>query len=177
MQLQFKRCTLSDIDRLLEIAKTTFVDAFEKDNDPVDFKAYIDSTFTEKNIQDQLKTPASTFYFVFMDDELVGYFKLNEHDAQTDIKTKESIELERIYVLQDFQGKQIGKLMLQKAIKLAAEKRKEYIWLGVWEKNFDAIRFYQKHNFKKFATHPYFIGKDEQTDWLMRHELINFQSD
>jgi ribosomal protein S18 acetylase RimI-like enzyme len=79
--------------------------------------------------------------------------------------------------LQDFQGQRIGKQMLQKAIALAAEKSKKYIWLGVWEHNEDAIRFYQKYGFEKFATHPYFVGKDEQTDWLLRFDLINFQSD
>lgn len=106
-----------------------------------------------------------------MNGQLVGYFKLNEHDAQTDIKTEESLELERIYVVKEFQGMQIGRLMLQKAIELAVEKGKRYIWLGVWEKNFNAIRFYQKYNFKKFATHSYFIGNDEQMDWLLRLEL------
>ena len=171
MKLHFRECTLSDLERLIEISKTTFVAAFEKDNDPVDFKAYIDIAFAKETTLDQLKNPNSDFYFVFMDEQLVGYFKLNVDNAQTDIKTEEAIELERIYVLQEYQGKQIGKMMLQKALRIASEKHKEYIWLGVWEKNVDAIRFYQKHNFKKFATHPYFIGKDKQTDWLMKYQL------
>lgn len=171
MQLHFQKCALSDLERLVEISKTTFVAAFEKDNDPADFKAYIRIAFGKKNILTQLKNLGSTFYFVFKDEELVGYFKLNEQDAQTDIKTEVAIELERIYVLQEFQGKQIGKLMLQKAIKLATEKGKEYIWLGVWEKNIAAIRFYEKLGFSKFDTHLYYIGKDKQTDWLMRYEI------
>lgn len=177
MQLNFQKCELADLEQLISIAKKTFINAFEKDNDPEDFKAYVNMAFEKENILSQLKNHDSAFYFVFMEQQLVGYFKLNVNEAQTNIKKQESIELERIYVLQEFQGRQIGKLTLQKAIALAAEKSKKHIWLGVWEHNFDAIRFYQKHGFKKFATHPYFVGEDEQTDWLLRFDLINFQSD
>lgn len=171
MPLRFQKCTFFDLEQLIEISRKTFVDSFEKDNDPEDFKNYVDSAFEKNNINRQLKNSNSFFYFVFEDEQLVGYFKLNVSDAQTDIKSEESIELERIYVLQKFQGRQMGKQMLQEAVKLAIHQNKTYVWLGVWEKNTDAIRFYQKHNFVKFDTHPYFIGKDKQTDWLLRFEL------
>ena len=171
MALLFKKCTNSDLDKLVEISRKTFVEAFEKDNDPEDFSTYIDKAFEKSNIEEQLLNPNSIFYFVYFDELLVGYFKLNENAAQTDIKSKESIELERIYVLEEFQGNRIGAQTLQEATKLASQKRKNFIWLGVWQKNEDAIRFYQKHGFIKFDTHPYYIGKDKQTDWLMRFEL------
>ncbi|MFS4492826.1 GNAT family N-acetyltransferase [Maribacter sp. 2308TA10-17] len=171
MPLRFQKCALTHLDQLIEISKTTFVNAFEKDNNPEDFETYIDAAFDKSTIKEQLVNPNSSFYFAIKDEALAGYFKLNAGDAQTDIKSEEAIELERIYVLQEFQGKQIGKMMLQKAIEIAGEKHKRYIWLGVWEENTDAIRFYQRHNFTKFATHPYFIGKDKQTDWLMRFEI------
>ena len=171
MQLQFKRCALSDLDQLIAISKKTFVDAFEKNNEPEDFKAYIDVAFAKENVFKQLAKKDSAFYFVFKKEQLVGYFKLNVDNAQTAIKSEEAIELERIYVLEKFQGQQIGKFMLYKAINLAVEENKTYIWLGVWEHNIDAIRFYEKLGFSKFDTHPYFIGKDEQTDWMMRFEL------
>jgi ribosomal protein S18 acetylase RimI-like enzyme len=175
MELQFKKCEKKDIEELLYISRKTFIDAFEKDNDPEDFKTYIDFAFDEMKIKSELENPNSSFYFSFLDEALVGYFKLNENDAQTDIKNKNNVELERIYVLNDFQGRKIGQKLLRHAVKLGAEKGKEYIWLGVWEKNVDAIRFYQKHGFAKFGTHPYYIGNDKQTDWLMRYDLSNFQ--
>ncbi len=174
MQLEIKRCSLSDLDQLIAISKKTFVDAFEKDNEPEDFKVYIDVAFDKQNMLHQLQHKGSAFYFVFKDDQLVGYFKLNVDNAQTDIKSAEAIELERIYVLKKFQGQQIGKFMLYEAIRLASEQSKTYIWLGVWEHNTDAFRFYEKLGFLKFDTHPYYIGKDEQTDWLLRLYLTNF---
>lgn len=171
MQLHFQKCIFSDLNTLVHISKKTFVNAFEEVNDPDDFKAYIDFAFEKSNLAKQLNNSNSSFYFVFENEQLVGYFKLNKNDAQTDIKTSESIELERIYVLEEFQGQQIGKYMLQEVIRLCSDLSKKYIWLGVWQKNTDAIRFYEKYGFSKFNTHPYYIGKDKQTDWLMRLDL------
>ena len=103
---------------------------------------------------------------------LVGYFKLNTKEAQTESLGSTSVEIERIYVLEEYQGKQIGKHMLFKIIEMAKEKQMRFIWLGVWQMNTSAIRFYERHSFVKFDTHPYYIGNDKQTDWLMRLDLI-----
>ncbi len=172
-----KKCTLSDAPQLLQLARRTFVEAFEKDNDPEDFRAYINEAFAKNNIEKQLHDSDSTFYLVYRKEVLVGYFKLNQNGSQTDIKSEDSIELERIYVLKDFQGNQIGEQMLWKAQKIGCKKVKNFLWLGVWQKNKGAIRFYEKHGFVKFGTHPYYIGNDKQTDWLMRFDLVNFRQD
>ena len=176
MKLRFQECRFSDVEQLVEISRKTFVDSFEKDNEPEDFKNYIDAAFERNTIASQLNNKKSFFYFVFKSEDLVGYFKLNTGDAQTDIKSEDAIELERIYVLDEFQGQQIGQRMLQEAFKLASQQNKNYIWLGVWERNRAAIRFYQKHGFSKFDTHPYYIGRDKQIDWLMRFDLSNFKT-
>lgn len=177
MSIAFQKCTLSDLDELIKISRKTFVDAFEKHNAPEDFETYIDKAFAKTNLQKQLELRDSTFYFVLQDGVLAGYFKLNEHAAQTDLKLSEALELERIYVLGEFQGNRIGEHVIREVVRLASEKGKAFIWLGVWQKNTDAVRFYERHGFVKFGTHPYFIGNDEQTDWLMRYDLITFPAD
>ena len=61
--------------------------------------------------------------------------------------------------------------MLDKTISLARKEQVEFLWLGVWEENKKAIRFYKRYGFIKFGTHPYYIGADKQTDWLMKYSL------
>ena len=56
--------------------------------------------------------------------------------------------------------------MMDEAIKLANEKNKNKIWLGVWEKNMNAIAFYKKAGFEKTGSHSFFMGKEEQIDLL-----------
>ena len=168
MKLSFRVCNIEDLDELVQISRVTFVDAFEKENNPEDFSNYLVKAFSIEKIKSELLDTNIQFYFTYLNDSLVGYFKLNEGEAQTESFKEDTLELERIYVLQHFQGKQIGKAMLYKAIAIAKAKKASFLWLGVWEKNKEAIKFYERYGFKKFMTHPYLIGKDIQTDWLMK---------
>ena len=171
MDLSFKKCTLVDLDTLVEISRSTFITSFEKVNNPNDFKTYITSAFSKEKIKSELLNLNSTFNFVYLDDKLVGYFKLNEKDAQNEQFENASIELERIYVKVAFQGRGIGKEMLFKVIEIAKSKDVVFLWLGVWEHNDAAIRFYERYDFKKFSTHPYYLGNDKQTDWILKFDL------
>ena len=172
MELNYKVCKLTDLEQLIELSKSTFKEAFEKAaprllepiyNIQVKIpEDYMGKVMTNKDIQ---------FFFVYDKKNVVAYFKLNIGNAQTDVKLNESMELERIYVLPQYQGAGLGEYILSKVKKMALQQHKTMLWLGVWEKNDRAIRFYQRQGFEKFATHPYFIGQDEQTDWLMRFEL------
>ena len=171
MELNFRQCKDNDIDQLLAISKSTFINAFEKDNKPDDFNTYIGIAFNEKVLLSQLRNPDSFFYFVYLDTHAIGYLKLNQNQAQTELRVAEGMELERIYVVEAFQGRGYGLGILRKVQEIALRLDKRFVWLGVWEKNKKAIRFYQRYGFSKFGTHPYYIGTDEQTDWLMRCDL------
>ncbi|MFH6602995.1 GNAT family N-acetyltransferase [Maribacter algicola] len=176
MQLRLEQCSHESLSDLVKISRKTFVEAFEKDNKPEDFNNYVNRAFDRENLKKQLSNKDSYFYFVYLDWSQVGYFKLNLKQAQTDLKRPESIELERIYVLKEFQNRKIGRWILQEAIKIAQEMQKEFLWLGVWEKNERAISFYEKNGFSKFGMHPYYIGSDKQMDWLMRFDLMTPES-
>ncbi|NNE76108.1 MAG: GNAT family N-acetyltransferase [Pricia sp.] len=177
MQFRLQRCLPHDLEELVQISRKTFIESFEKDNNPADFKTYIESAFASERLLSELNDVDSSYYFVFKGTELVGYFKLNENNAQTDIGSPQALELERIYVSSSFQGQHIGHWMMDEVKKIAADKQKKFLWLGVWEKNRRAIEFYSKQGFFKFGTHPYYIGKDKQTDWLMRFDIQSKQAE
>ena len=101
-------------------------------------------------------------------ENVVAYMKLNFDKAQTEPGHHNTLELQRIYILKEFKGKHIGKQLIQKTIEIGKENNLDYIWLGVWEYNLDAIKFYEKQGFKKFDTHIFKLGDDEQTDYLMK---------
>lgn len=161
-------CSLSDVKRLADFSRKTFSDAFEEQNNPEDYITYSNNAFSVFRLSDELKNPLSTFYFCHCNGQLAGYLKLNDGEAQSDIKDEDALEIERIYVLKEFQGKGIGKWLVEQTKQKAKELKKAYVWLGVWEENKAAIRFYVREGFTKFATHPYPIGNDVQTDWLMK---------
>ena len=79
----------------------------------------------------------------------------------------DNLEIERIYLKKKFQGKGLGKKMIEFAKEKAIQKKKNRIWLGVWEKNPKAIGFYEKVGFEKIGTHIFKVGNDEQIDYVM----------
>lgn len=171
MDLDFKIVTPKELNLLIRISITTYKSAFQKLNNPDDFKTYIDIAFSKKTLQKELLNPNSVFYFVYLDKTLVGYFKLNEKSAQNEQFETLSIELERIYIYKQFQENHIGQHILKKAISISKQKKVTFLWLGVWDQNIRAINFYKRYGFKIFNSHSFFVGNDEQTDLLMQLSL------
>ena len=171
MVIQYSLITSDSIKELQKISVATFKSAFEAQNNPKDFQNYLDTAFSEKSLLEELQTLGSKFYFAHNENEIVGYFKVNEFNAQTEFKEREGMELERIYVLSGYQSMGIGKQIVRTVENMASNISKSYLWLGVWERNLQAIKFYESLGFVKFGTHPYYIGKDKQTDWVMKKFL------
>jgi len=57
--------------------------------------------------------------------------------------------------------------LLNKALEMANKENKKMVWLGVWEKNENAINFYKKMGFIQTGAHSFFMGDEEQTDLIM----------
>lgn len=172
MHLRIEKCAPTQVNLLTKFVRKTFAEAFEVHNTVENFSSYVNTYLTREQLGRELEHPDSNFYFVHFGDDLVGYFKVNEHGAQTELKKEESMELERIYVDARFQGRNIGSWMLQQVIAMAHREGKSFLWLGVWVYNTAAIRFYERQGFVKFGEHPYYIGTDRQIDWLMRVDLL-----
>jgi len=168
LKLTYRKCQLSDLDLITEIARSTFIDAFAKDNKSENIDVYIDKAFSKEGMKKELSDPGSEFYFGLNGEAEVGYFKINFAGSQTDLNDDGSVELERIYVLTDFQNKGYGKQMMERAIEIGRSKKLKCMWLGVWEKNVDAIRFYERNGFVKFGEHPFYMGDELQIDHLMK---------
>lgn len=171
MKLSFRKCVPQDINALCDISYRTYNETFSGMNTPENMRAYLEKSFNIDKLRGELSDGNSRFYFIYADGVPAGYIKLNEAPAQTDINDIRSLEIERIYVEKEFQGKGFGKALMKKALDIARAEKKQYVWLGVWEKNNKAVSFYEKNGFYKIGTHSFFMGEDEQTDFIMRKNL------
>lgn len=160
--------SILDVAVLREIGIQTFIETFAIYNTPENMQNYLDSSFSIEHLKKELSDPNSEFYLALINDKVTGYLKINFAKAQTEINDKNSLEIERIYVLAQYQGKQIGQALFQKAKEIANKANANYIWLGVWEKNTNALNFYKKNGFVEFDKHIFKLGYDLQTDFLMR---------
>lgn len=162
----------NDNQLLLDIGYSTFYDAFGPPvNSEENIQNYLQEKFTLKQINEELSNPNSDFYFAKIENKVVGYLKLNIDSAQTEHVEGNGLEIERIYVIKEYQGKKIGQYLLQKSLEIARQRSNDFIWLGVWDQNTAAIKFYERHNFIAFNKHQFMLGTDIQTDIMMKYEL------
>ena len=154
-----------------EIGVRTFVESFAKDNSAANMTAYLDDAFNLEALQIELDHPGSQFYAAEYEDRIIGYLKVNTGQAQTEKKLKNALEIERIYVLSEFQGRGVGQLLYRQALQIAKQEQCQWIWLGVWEHNTSAIGFYKKNGFQTFGTHQFTLGTEQQLDLLMKSPL------
>lgn len=168
---EIKKCTLADLSRLQQIASATYIATFRDMCRSEDMAAYLNASFCNERLQKELANVASSFFFICKDGFPAGYLKVNESAAQTDLYDPVSLELERIYVIPAFQGQGLGGCLLKHAETEGRKRGKAYVWLGVWEKNENALDFYKSQGFYKIGEHRFVMGKDVQNDFLLRKDL------
>jgi diamine N-acetyltransferase len=167
MKIKITQCSHADLHKIQEISYETFNETFRDQNSPENMDDYLEKAFNKTQLEKELSNPSSEFYFVYVHHEVAGYLKVNINDAQSEDMGNESLEVERIYIKNKFQKHGLGKVLLNKAIEIAVERNKNKVWLGVWEKNENAIAFYQKMGFVQTGTHDFYMGDEKQTDLIM----------
>ncbi|MDQ3016928.1 MAG: GNAT family N-acetyltransferase [Bacteroidota bacterium] len=165
--MEIVRVSPADINHLLHLSRKTFYDSFHQLNKPENMEAYMDFAFTHDRLLAEIENPDTEFYFVKVDDLVLGYLKINRNGAQSEFKDPKSLEIERIYVDQAYQGLGIGTMLIERAKDIALDEGKDYVWLGVWEKNPGAIRLYERNGFQSFSEHEFIMGDEVQMDKLM----------
>lgn len=172
MGITVRRCTVKDLDTLRNLSIDTYVETFEAYNTPENMDEYLGRAYEAGKLRREIECKDSTFLFAYYENNLAGYIKFNESPNQTEINDAKSLEVERLYVLKAYQDKGIGRYLMELAINTAKERNKEYIWLGVWERNFKAQRFYGRYNFYRIGEHIFPMGDDPQIDYILRKDLL-----
>ncbi len=171
MQIILKEASVNDVYQLQEIGQITFSETFAASNTAENMANYLRDGFSLEKLNDELNNGDSKFYFALIEDRVIGYLKVNFGESQTELKESKALEIERIYVLNEFHGKKVGQLLYDQAIQIAKQMQVEYVWLGVWEKNERALKFYQKNGFVEFDQHIFKLGDDEQIDLMMKLQI------
>ncbi|WP_100488479.1 GNAT family N-acetyltransferase [Sporolactobacillus pectinivorans] len=172
MKTNIKKCTLTDLHMIQKIGYETYNETFQSFNTPENMETYLEKAFNLEQLKKELSNVYSDFFLVYLNEELAGYLKVNVNEAQTDNIGSEALEIERIYIRNKFQRQGLGKFLIHKGIELAKEQNKKQVWLGVWEKNERAIKFYTKMGFLKNGAHAFYMGDEKQTDFIMVKTLI-----
>lgn len=166
--IRIRQSGIEDIDIIRDLSEQTFVETFADANFQEDMQNYIKENLTYDKIKGEISTEYSLFFLAEVEGAPVAYMKLNLEPAHTEVGFENSLEVQRLYVLKEYKNMKIGSNLMEKAIESARKNTLLYIWLGVWERNENAIAFYIKNGYEKISSHTFMLGDDEQTDYIMR---------
>lgn len=153
-----RRATPSDAAALAELGARTFIDAFAAQNRPEDIEAYVAETY---GVAQQTREIDDTLV-VEDDGALIAFAQLYRSDSPYG-----DVELGRFYVDRNLHGRGVARMLMDAVLTAARTLGGRKLWLGVWEHNPRAIRFYEKCGFVDEGSHPFRIGSDVQTDRVM----------
>ncbi len=150
---------------------TTFYEAYFEQDESSDLANYVLESFSPAQIEDELYNTDSTFFIAELNGKAIGYAKLRENSTVDCLKNEKAVELHRIYILERVKGKGVGSKLLSRGFKTARAKGYKTLWLGVWEQNSAALKFYGKTGFVKVGELQFPYGKAVGTNYVMKIDL------
>ncbi len=163
--------TARDLKTLQQIATESFTATFVPVNPPASVQRYVGDHYQLPQLEEELLAPSSATFFLEANGQPIGYLKLNWGPTQTEQNFPAALEIQRIYLLPRFWGRHLGERLMNYALNYARAHRFKQVWLGVWQKNRRAQRFYARFGFKPAATHQFIMGDHPQTDDLLLLDL------
>ena len=173
INVSIRQAVAEDAKVLADLAYITFWDAFahHPKNAPDDLAHYMRQAFNVEQISVEITDENSVFLIAEIDDEPAGYAKIIFGSTEPGITALRPVELSRLYSQQKYLGFGIGPALLEACFSRAKELDCDVMWLGVWEFNPRAQRFYKKNGFRIIGSHTFQLGSDPQTDLLMQKTL------
>ncbi len=171
MEISIRRVVPGDEAVLSAIAKQTFFDTFNGTCTEADMQQFLELYFSEAALGREISNPADYCFFAEVNGQPAGYIRFMEDYSNFEMmKEWKALELKRIYILKDYQGMGVAQKLMDFYMQYAIGNHYNALWLGVWEHNQRALKFYEKYGFENSGhTHDFPIGNTPQTDfWLWK---------
>lgn len=171
MEINIHRITVDDTAVLSTMARQTFYDTFTGTCTEEDMQSFLEQHFSQNKLRTELSNVDNLYFFAEIEGLPVAYLQfMEDYSGFPMMKKWKALELKRIYVLKEFYGKGIAQKLMDYILDYAKEKKYEVVWLGVWEHNTRAQKFYEKYGFVNSGyTHNFPIGNTPQTDnWFWK---------
>lgn len=156
---QIIRANTSHAETLVKIGKTTFLEAHGHSASLEDIAAYVSKTYTKEAVLDELSDPENLYYILCYNNKFVGYSKIVLNTANINIANQNITKLDRIYLLKEAYGLNLGKILFDFNLHLSKERHQKGMWLAVWIENNRAIRFYTKTGFEIVGAYAFKLSK------------------
>ncbi len=167
-EIRIRIADIADAAAIVNISRETFYNAYAAFNTAKNMNKFMNEFFSLEKIKQELQEENTIYLLAYSNNNIAGYVKLKDKALpEINLSNDNTVEIARIYTSTNNINKGIGSIMMNECIDYAKKLKRSFIWLGVWENNLKAIRFYERFGFKKTGEHVFALGDDLQTDWLM----------
>lgn len=166
----------ADADALGDLAAATFPLACPPGAAPDAIAQFIQSHLSPSRFTDYLADPDRIIVLAERDGFAAGYTMLvggdpADEDVAGAITIRPTIELSKVYTLQDSHGSGLAQPLLDETMRWAVAAGARGIWLGVNQENGRALRFYQKQRFTIVGPKTFYVGPELHHDYVMERAL------
>lgn len=152
---------------LAEMGARMFAASFGAYNSPEDMQSYLEKSFNQAAIHAELQSGSTKYLQVIFSEKVIGYAKVYPNAPPIDLDCTKPVELGRIYIDLNYANRGYGSQLLAACLRTAKELGGDTLWLGVWERNEQAIRFYKRWGFEIVGEMEFVLGADVQNDYVM----------
>ncbi len=151
--------SLYELTVLTDIARTSFLESHGHSATLAEIEAYVNSKLNLETLKAELLEERNSFHLVSYQERPVGYSKIILDCPLDKLPAQNITKLERLYLLQDFHGLQLGQALLKHNLQLSREAGQAGTWLYTWVENHRAITFYQKMGFQIVGRYDFKISE------------------
>jgi GNAT superfamily N-acetyltransferase len=170
-EVRVAQATLSEMALVQALGREVYTETFQPYNTDENMEAYLAEAYNLPQLEAEWREPHSAYFLAWVENVPAGFLRLRKNDEVAHELGTNTLELQRLYIQRQFHGKGVAAKLMETYLQVARARAVEWLWLGVWEKNFRAQAFYQKWGFRKFGEHVFQMGDDPQTDWLLCRKL------
>ena len=184
-----RRATPEDAEALSVLASTCYIQTFGQLYSSEDLDRFIHEAYSPEVLRAELADPKRATWLLFEElsldtdsapspariDEasegtLIGYVTVcPAHLPHPDVKPTDG-EVQRLYLLREYQGGGRGSMMLRHAIDYLLADGPRPLWIGCFSENFGAQRLYGRHGFKLVGEYKFMVGDHADREFIMRRE-------
>ena len=184
-----RRATPEDAEALSALASTCFIQTFGQLYSSEDLDRFIHEAYSPEVLRVELADPVHPTWLFFLEEseadatalgsaeahttsegKLIGYVTVcPAHLPHPEVKEGDG-EVQRLYLLQEYQGGGRGSRMLEHALNWLEADGPRTLWIGAWSENYGAQRLYGRYGFTKVGEYSFMVGDHADREFILRRD-------
>lgn len=170
-RITYRSAEASDAQILADCARETFVATFGALYPIADLNHFIATTYGADLQRGEILDPHTRHRLAFDAAELIGFAKMGAYKLPLPAPEKRPRELHRLYVRAEAKGSGVAAALMDWVLACAREDAAGALYLGVYQGNERAQRFYARYGFEIVGEYEFEVGAVRDPEYVMRRAM------